>query len=70
MKKRTWNGDSSNCRMKMNWVYANIVMFCNVEAELHEIGIESIDGTREVKGSRRMHYYNGQHSLKFTATII
>ena len=45
-------------------------MFCNVEAELHEIGIESIDGTREVERSRRMHNYNGQHSLMFTATII
>ena len=31
---------------------------CNVEAELQEIEIESIDGTREVEGSRRMHYYN------------
>ena len=37
--------------------YADIVMFCNVEAELHEIEIESIDGTREVEGSKRMHYY-------------
>ena len=54
----------------MNWVYADTIMFCNVEAELHETEIESSDGTREVKGSRRMHYYNGQHSLKFTATII
>ena len=50
--------------------YADTVMFCNVEAELHEIEIESIDGTREVKGSRRMHYYNGQHFLMFTATVI
>ena len=66
----TWNGDSSNCIIKMNWVSADTVMFCNVEAELHETEIESSYGTREVKGSRRMHYYNGQHSLKFTATII
>ena len=36
------------------------VMFYNVEAKLHEIGIESIDGTREVERSRRMHYHNGQ----------
>ena len=50
--------------------HANTVMFCNVEAELHEIEIESIDGTREVEGSKRMHYYNGQHLLMFIATII
>ena len=50
--------------------YADTIMFCNVEAELHEIEIESIDGTREVEGSRRMHYYNGQHFLMFTVTII
>ena len=43
--------------MLANNIYkqADIVMFCNVEAELHEIEIESIDGTREVEGSRRMH---------------
>ena len=55
----TWNGDSSNCIIKMNWVYADTVMFCNVEDELHEIEIKSIDGTREVERSRRMHHYNG-----------
>nr|POE52216.1 hypothetical protein CFP56_60323 [Quercus suber] len=32
---------------------------CNVEAELHEIEIESIDVTRKAEGCRRMHYYNG-----------
>ena len=50
--------------------YANTIMFCNVEAKLHEIEIESIDGTREVEESKRMHYYNSQHFLMFTATII
>ena len=50
--------------------YADTVMFCDVEAELHEIVIESIDGTREVEESKRMHYYNSQHFLMFTATII
>ena len=50
--------------------YADTVMFCNVEAELHEIEIESIDRTREVEESKRMHYYNSQHFLLFTATII
>ena len=50
--------------------YLDTVMFCNVEAELHEIDIESINGTKEVKGSRRMHYYNVQHFLMFTTTII
>ncbi|KAK7846226.1 hypothetical protein CFP56_008237 [Quercus suber] len=32
---------------------------CNVEAELHEIEIDSIDVTRKAEGCRRMHYYNG-----------
>ena len=50
--------------------YADTVMFCNVEAELHEIEIESIDGTREVEESKRMHYYNSRYFLMFTATII
>lgn len=50
--------------------YVDTVMFCNIKAELHEIEIKSIDKTREVKGTRRMHYYNGQHFLMFTATII
>ena len=36
---------------------------CNVEAELHEIEIESIDVTREPDGSKRMHYYNGKFFL-------
>ena len=50
--------------------YTNTVMFCNVEAKLHEIEIESIDVTWKAKGSKRMHYYNSQHFLMFTATII
>ena len=36
---------------------------CNVEAELHEIEIESIDVTRKAEGCRRMHYYNGKFFL-------
>ena len=36
---------------------------CNVEAEFHEIEIESINVTRKAEGSRRMHYYNGKFFL-------
>ena len=61
--------------MLANNIYkqTDTVMFCKVEAELHEIEIESIDGTREVEGSRgkqKNAHYNGQHFLMFTATVI
>ena len=36
---------------------------CNVETELHEIEIESIDVTRKAEGCRRMHYYSGKFFL-------
>ncbi|XP_065633897.1 uncharacterized protein LOC112003695 isoform X3 [Quercus suber] len=37
---------------------------CNVEAELHEIEIDSIDVTRKAEGCRRMHYYNVKYLIK------
>ena len=36
---------------------------CNVEAELHEIEIDSIDVTRKAEGCGRMHYYYGKFFL-------
>ena len=43
---------------------------CNVEAELLEIEIMSIDEIEKHKQSKKKHYYNNQPFLLFTATIV
>ncbi|KAK7860093.1 hypothetical protein CFP56_042145 [Quercus suber] len=57
--------------MKLPWKYLLRVgntFTCNVEAELHEIEIDSIDVTRKAEGCRRMHYYNESSST--TAPVV
>ena len=43
---------------------------CNVEAELLEIEIMSIDEIEKQKQSKKKHYYNSQPFLWCTATVV